>query len=35
MKRIDVHSHAIPPKYRKYMLESGFDQPDGIAEIPG
>lgn len=34
MERIDVHAHAVPPKYRQYMLDSGFDQPDGIASIP-
>lgn len=34
MERIDVHAHAVPPKYRQYMLDNGFDQPDGMASIP-
>lgn len=34
MARIHVHSHAVLPKYRQYLLGCGYDRPDAIPEIP-
>lgn len=34
LDRIDVHSHAITPKYREYLLQTGHDHPDGWPYIP-
>ncbi|KAK5991364.1 Decarboxylase yanB [Cladobotryum mycophilum] len=34
MDKIDTHSHIVPPVWRKYCLEYGFDKPDGMPGIP-
>jgi hypothetical protein len=34
VERIDVHSHAITPKYRKFLIQNGHQNPDGMPEIP-
>jgi len=34
MERIDVHCHAVPPKYREYLIETGHKNPDGMPAIP-
>ncbi|KAF1353875.1 hypothetical protein BDV97DRAFT_290806 [Delphinella strobiligena] len=33
-RRIDVHSHFLPPDYRKACLENGHSQPDGMPKLP-
>jgi cellulase/cellobiase CelA1 len=33
-ERIDVHCHVITPKYRKYLIEHGHKNPDGMPAIP-
>src|SRR5688572_12928035 len=34
MQRIDTHSHAVPPGWRKYCHDLGWDKPDGMAGLP-
>lgn len=34
LERIDVHCHAITPKYREFLLQSGHENPDGMPSIP-
>lgn len=34
LERIDVHSHAITPEYRKFLVQTGHENPDGWPEIP-
>lgn len=34
IERIDVHSHAITPKYREFLLQTGHQNPDGMPGIP-
>ncbi|TVY82808.1 Decarboxylase yanB [Lachnellula suecica] len=34
MERIDVHCHAVPPGYRKYAVDNGHEQPDGMPALP-
>lgn len=34
MQRIDTHSHAVPPGWRRYCMELGWEKPDGMAGIP-
>jgi hypothetical protein len=32
--KIDVHSHFLPPFYRKACLEKGHGMPDGMPALP-
>lgn len=32
--RVDVHSHFIPPAYKKALEETGHKNPDGMPAIP-
>ncbi|KAK8078037.1 hypothetical protein PG996_004207 [Apiospora saccharicola] len=34
MERIDIHCHAIPPGYRRYAIDNGHEQPDGMPALP-
>ncbi|PVH79199.1 amidohydrolase 2 [Cadophora sp. DSE1049] len=34
MAKIDVHCHAVPPKYRQRLIENGHQNPDGMPAIP-
>ncbi|KAI1329853.1 amidohydrolase [Xylariaceae sp. FL0255] len=34
IERVDVHSHAVTPLYRKFLLETGHGKPDGWVGIP-
>ncbi|KAH9205497.1 hypothetical protein DL95DRAFT_348311 [Leptodontidium sp. 2 PMI_412] len=34
MEKIDVHCHAVPPKYRQRLIENGHQNPDGMPAIP-
>ena len=34
MAKIDVHCHAVPPKYRQRLIENGHQAPDGMPAIP-
>lgn len=33
-QRIDVHCHAVAPGYRKYAIDNGHEQPDGMPALP-
>ena len=33
-RKIDVHSHFVPPRYRKALEENGHKNPDGMPGIP-
>ncbi|KAH4906568.1 hypothetical protein HBI80_082030 [Parastagonospora nodorum] len=33
-RRIDVHSHFLPPFYRTALAENGHEKPDGMPAIP-
>ncbi|KAF2269544.1 amidohydrolase 2 [Lojkania enalia] len=33
-RRIDVHSHFLPPDYREALLENGHERVDGMPAIP-
>ncbi|KIX95964.1 uncharacterized protein Z520_08219 [Fonsecaea multimorphosa CBS 102226] len=32
--KIDVHAHAIPPRYRAHLIAHGHSHPDGMPYIP-
>ena len=34
LERVDVHTHAITPKYREFLIQTGHRNPDGWPEIP-
>jgi hypothetical protein len=34
LERVDVHSHAITPKYREFLIQTGHKNPDGMPSIP-
>ena len=34
LERIDVHAHAITPRYREFLIQTGHNNPDGWPEIP-
>ena len=34
LERIDVHTHAVTPKYREFLIQTGHQNPDGWPEIP-
>lgn len=34
LERVDVHTHAITPKYREFLIQAGHQNPDGWPEIP-
>lgn len=34
LERVDVHTHAITPKYREFLIQTGHQNPDGWPEIP-
>ena len=34
VERVDVHTHAITPKYREFLVQTGHRNPDGWPEIP-
>ncbi|KAL2075407.1 hypothetical protein VTL71DRAFT_350 [Oculimacula yallundae] len=34
MAKIDVHCHAITPKYRQRLIDNGHQNPDGMPAIP-
>ena len=34
LERVDVHSHAITPKYREFLIQNGHKNPDGMPLIP-
>ena len=34
LERVDVHSHAITPKYREFLIQTGHQNPDGMPAIP-
>ncbi|KAK6067511.1 amidohydrolase [Seiridium cupressi] len=34
LERVDVHAHAITPKYREFLIQTGHQNPDGWPEIP-
>lgn len=34
LERVDVHSHAITPKYREFLMQTGHQYPDGMPAIP-
>lgn len=33
-ERIDVHCHAVPPRYRQYAIDNGHEKPDGMPALP-
>ena len=34
MRRIDVHAHYLPDRYRKEAIEAGHSKPDGMPALP-
>ena len=34
LERVDVHSHAITPKYREFLIQTDHQNPDGMPAIP-
>jgi hypothetical protein len=34
LERVDVHTHAITPKYREFLIQTGHRNPDGWPVIP-
>ncbi|TVY14349.1 Decarboxylase yanB [Lachnellula arida] len=34
LERLDVHCHAITPKYREFLIQTGHQNPDGMPAIP-
>lgn len=34
MERIDVHAHIVPDGWRKYSIQYGYENPDGMPAIP-
>lgn len=34
LERVDVHTHAIAPKYHEFLIQTGHQNPDGWPEIP-
>lgn len=34
-KKIDVHSHYLPPLYRQHCIDNGHGNPDGMVCLKG
>jgi predicted TIM-barrel fold metal-dependent hydrolase len=34
IRRIDVHHHYVPPRYREEAIACGHEHPDGIGQLP-
>lgn len=34
IERVDVHAHAVTPRYREFLIQTGHQNPDGWPEIP-
>ena len=34
LERVDVHSHVITPGYLEFLIQTGYEHPDGMPAIP-